>query len=234
MSNDVIGELKKFIEEKPGQAKEIYRLVLNIPELSGFIKDKIRFENLMHLLANLEKKDTYTMRHCQAVAQYSKRIAESLDEFSTMDCELIYYAALFHDIGKSTWDTEDDDFIFQPIMMSKKDKARIMQHPERAQVVLEANFDVDFPFKKKIIECIEQHHENYDGTGYPNGMEGKRISSYARVIRIADSFDAATTDRPYKNGISKEMAVVDIMQKRRVHYDPEYVKAFISIAYQTD
>ncbi|MGB4428730.1 MAG: HD domain-containing phosphohydrolase, partial [Thermacetogeniaceae bacterium] len=85
------------------------------------------------------------------------------------------------------------------------------------------------PAFKEIVPLIRSHHENYDGSGYPDGLKGEEIPLLARILRIADSFDAMTTTRPYREALSYAEACQELRKKAHVHYDPELVYMFLDV-----
>lgn len=170
------------------------------------------------LLSIINAKDRYTYGHSERVLKYATELAQrcGLDED---EVRLIQYGAYLHDIGKIEVDI---NILNATEKLSEKEWQILKQHPYWGSEFLR-------PIKSLEIvrPYVLYHHENYDGTGYPTGIGGNDIPLGARIIRIADSFDAMTTDRPYKKGKSYLEACSEITMLAGKHYDPELSKLFV-------
>lgn len=173
------------------------------------------------LASTIEARDPYTAGHAIRMAEYCRSIATELgidDHF----VETVYRAALLHDIGK----IGIPDHILLKLSSLTDDEYRIMKgHPDIGVKILEGIEDF-----KEVGSIIRHHHEYYNGNGYPNGLGGEDIPLGARVIAVADAFEAMTTTmRPYRKAVQPFEAVEELARMSGVQFDPKVVKAFISI-----
>lgn len=177
-------------------------------------------ETLMVLGRAAEYKDADTANHTIRVAHYSKLLAEKigLDETSQ---ETIFYASPFHDIGK----VGIPDFILlKEGKLSEEEFAIMKKHVHIGSEILKETKSI-YLIEGEIIAL--NHHEKYDGTGYPNGMIGEDIPISARIVTIADVFDALTSTRPYKKSWSIQEAILLLMKEKSKHFDPKLIDIFI-------
>ncbi|HAJ70467.1 MAG TPA: two-component system response regulator [Methylophilaceae bacterium] len=174
-------------------------------------------ETLMRLARIGEYKDYETSRHLVRMALYARVLAEALG-FSEEDAETIELAAPLHDIGK----VGIPDHILLKTGPLDENELRIMRkHPAIGYQVLQ---DSPSKYLQKGAEIAMGHHERYDGKGYPNGLAGKKIPIAARIVAIADVFDALTSVRPYKEAWSIDSAIQYIEEEGGKHFDPDVVK----------
>jgi putative nucleotidyltransferase with HDIG domain len=171
------------------------------------------------LAAAIDAKDPYTRGHSERVTRFSMLIAKELglDDKTQRDVQL---CGLLHDVGK----------IGVPIsVLRKKDKLtdedwkHIRRHP-----VLGAEIISPITQLKKLIPSIRHHHERYDGSGYPDKLKGEDIPLISRILAVADTFDALTSERPYRNGLSDKAAVEEIEVVKGTQLDPACVEAFLA------
>ncbi|TFG90112.1 MAG: HD domain-containing protein [Candidatus Atribacteria bacterium] len=177
------------------------------------------FEIISILIKTLEEVDTYTKGHSERVSHYSTDLAKAIG-FS--DLESIRISGLLHDIGKVTIDST---ILNKPGALNAEEFAIIKRHPEIACNILELS-DV-FQFAKDIVK---HHHEKYDGTGYPSGLKADVIPIGARIVAIADVYDALTSARSYRNPMKPEDALAIIIEGSGTHFDPQLVEKFRGIA----
>ncbi|WP_053361556.1 HD domain-containing phosphohydrolase [Bacillus sp. FJAT-27251] len=173
------------------------------------------------VIATIELKDPYTRGHSERVAYYAKTLATSLNKFSKDELTSFYYACLLHDIGKVSI---PDAILMKPGRLTAEEFEVIKTHPD---VGTEAIRKVDGI--NMSIEVIKYHHERWDGTGYPEKLKGKNIPLLARVVTIADAFDAMTSSRSYRSAMSVEEAYNRIVEGKGSQFDPELVKEFQKI-----
>ncbi len=163
------------------------------------------------------KFDPVTYQHSQNVAGLSIQLVKN--SRYELDETLIYYAGLFHDIGKS----------ITPLTVLKKSNS--LSHDEFTQVKEHAKqgFRIlqKYKFPSEVLFAALLHHEKYDGSGYPIGFVGKEIPLVARMVNICDVYDALTSDRPYRNAYSSDEAL-QIMENSKSHFDPELFEVFIT------
>ncbi len=170
------------------------------------------------ILKALDVKDNYTFGHSMRVAYFSlvTGAEAKLSEEEMSDLEL---SAIFHDIGKIG---TPDAVLNKPSRLSEEEFQVMKQHPEKSYEILK-----DFPNFEKIATNARLHHERYDGKGYPLGLKGEEIPVAARIILIADTFDAMTSTRPYRKGLPYEVAFDELIQFSGSQFDPFLVRMFI-------
>lgn len=168
------------------------------------------------LLRAIDANDHETGRHVRRVAAYALVIAHAAD-LSDQDCRIVERVALFHDIGKIH--EALFDIIHDPDRLTPADRRAIALHPELGAEVLAPLL----PFYPEVPSGVVAHHERWDGKGYPRGIAGKAIPIFARIVSIADTFDAVTHDRRYRQGRSANDAVRVLLAARGTQFDPELV-----------
>jgi putative nucleotidyltransferase with HDIG domain len=170
------------------------------------------------LVQALEAKDPYTRGHSERVAQYAEAIAREL-KLPDNKIETLRYAALLHDIGKIGIARR---ILNKPGRLSDDEFGRIKTHP---QIGAEIIGDIDF--LADAIPAVFYHHEHLNGRGYASGLAGDRIPLLARIMTVADSFDAMTSTRPYRPALSFEEAAVELERCSGSQFDQQIVQAFI-------
>lgn len=171
----------------------------------------------------LKEKDVYTYEHSIRVTDISVQIAHEFG-FSSLEQKVIFEAALLHDVGKLAI---PKSILMKPEKLTKDEWEVIYQHPVVSEAIVG-----QLPFLSNILPVIRHHHERYDGKGYPDGLVGRKIPFAARIIALADAFDAMTTKRPYRNAISFQKALNIIHKESGKQFDPFVVKAFLNIVYR--
>src|SRR5581483_3237999 len=153
------------------------------------------------LAAAIETRDAYTGGHVERVAEYSVAIGRALgwDEDRLMTLEL---GALLHDVGKIG---VDDSVLRKPAKLDPDEWEHMQRHAE-----LGAHMLRDVPFLQRSLSCVLYHHERYDGRGYPYRLTADEIPLEARIVSVADTFDAMTSDRPYRKGLDTSVALGEI------------------------
>jgi putative nucleotidyltransferase with HDIG domain len=174
-------------------------------------------ETLVTLAETVDLRDPYTAGHSQRVAAYSRRLALAL-RVAPEDVAKIENGALLHDIGKIG---VPDAVLFKNGPLDRRERHLIEHHP-----VLGAKIIARVPHADEITPCVLHHHERVDGSGYPDGLIGDAIPLGARIIAVADAFDAMTTDRPYRRALGADEAVVRLMQGMGTQFDSRCVAAF--------
>lgn len=171
------------------------------------------------LLSTISAKDKYTRGHCERVAHYAVMIGEALN-LSIKDISMLQYAGLLHDIGK----VEVPKLILSKTgNLTEKERDIIRQHPVYSANILE-------PLSMhQLIDYVMHHHERYDGLGYPHGLAGKSISLGARILCVADSFDAMLSERPYSSSMDMNTAFSELERHSGTQFDSEIVETFISV-----
>jgi HD-GYP domain-containing protein (c-di-GMP phosphodiesterase class II) len=177
-------------------------------------------QTLTTLAETIDLRDPYTAGHSRRVAAYSRLLAEDIG-LSDAECDAIENAALLHDIGKVG---VPDAVLFKNGPLDDEERLLIRAHP-----VIGAGLIADMPTMCDIYPCILHHHERWDGRGYPDGLSGENIPIGARVIAVADSFDAMTTDRPYRAGLGADAAIQELMRGENTQFDKRCVLAFVQL-----
>lgn len=172
------------------------------------------------LLKSVDAKDSYTYKHSQRVAYYSKLLAKSAG-ISPEETDRIFIAAELHDIGKIGM---RDSILNKPEKLSDSEYVTAKDH-----VIVGARIVSNLEYMKDIVPAIKYHHERYDGQGYPEGLKGEEIPLGARIIAICDSFDAMTSDREYHKGIEVDVAVGFLMNNIGTQYDPDLCILFADL-----
>jgi HD-GYP domain-containing protein (c-di-GMP phosphodiesterase class II) len=207
--NHYIEELTKTKEQLNNEHTKLSKLFEKMQ--NGFIQTVLAMAN------SIEAKDKYTGGHCQRVMEISCEIASKMGYNEDMITEL-RYAAILHDIGKIGIPAA---IINKNGKLTDEEYDLIKKHPEISYDILKG---VDF--LQKGLEGILQHHERYDGRGYPNGIKGKEISEFGRILGIADAFDAMTSDRSYRPGMPLKSAIIEIRKCSGSQFDPDIVGIF--------
>jgi HD-GYP domain-containing protein (c-di-GMP phosphodiesterase class II) len=177
-------------------------------------------QTLTTLAETIDLRDPYTAGHSRRVAAYSRLLALDLGSRAKVAGQ-IEHAALLHDIGKVG---VPDAVLFKNGPLDDEERLLIRAHP-----VIGAGLLADMPTMCDIYPCILHHHERWDGRGYPDGLSGENIPIGARVIAVADSFDAMTTDRPYRRGLGAEAAIGELVRGEGTQFDQRCVKAFVQL-----
>jgi putative nucleotidyltransferase with HDIG domain len=205
---------KTNLEKKQLQLEEAY---------VSLEKKKLQLEeayvSVVHVIAaSLDARDPYTIRHSERVARMSRTLGRRLgmgeEELSHLE-----KAAIFHDIGKIK--TPDDVLLKGERLSSAEEEQHKKTHPVDGTEILRMA-----PSLHRYIPVVRAHHEWYNGEGYPDGLKGDEIPLHAQIIALADAFDAMTTDRPYREALSPEEAIDEILVFRGTQFSPELADAF--------
>lgn len=170
----------------------------------------------------IDAKDPYTRGHSERVAAYAATIASEMD-LPPADVERIRLSALLHDVGKIG---VDDRIIRKPTALSEEEFQLMKTHPIKGAAIMSA-----IPQLADVIPGMKYHHEKWTGGGYPEGLKGEEIPLQARIVSVADTFDAMTTTRPYQQAMENDYVAERIKQFANIRYDPVVVEAFVR-AYQ--
>ena len=168
----------------------------------------------------IDAKDPYTNGHSKRVAIYTKRIAQELG-YDGEELDRIYYVALLHDCGKIG---VPDNILGKPGKLTDEEFEIIKSHTVRGGEILS-----HFKSLEGVDEGARYHHERYDGRGYPEGLAGKDIPLIARIICVADSFDAMNTNRVYRNRLSTERIIEEIETNKGKQFDPEIADVMLRL-----
>ena len=168
----------------------------------------------------VDAKDEYTRGHSDRVSYYGVAIARAMG-LNEKQTENIKVAGLFHDVGKIG---TTDDILLKDSKLSEAEYTQIKKHPAMGANILSA-----VSMFKDIVNIVRWHHERYDGQGYPDGIRGEAIPLEARIISVADAFDAMVSDRHYRSHLTKEEAVEQLERYSGEQFDPRVVAAFVGV-----
>jgi len=172
------------------------------------------------LAAAIDAKDPYTRGHSQRVAQISLEIAKEMG-LAPSEQQKVNVAALLHDVGKIGI---EDQVLKKPTKLTEKEYGIIQQHPRWGAMIMGHIGQL-----KEIIPGIQHHHERLDGTGYPQGLQGSQIPVLARIIAVADTFDAMTSERLYQKAMETQYVVDKLLEWKGTRYDPDVVDAMVRV-----
>lgn len=218
-------ELVKFADDALYRAKFLRknRTVSYI----NFIQDELDhyqdgriITSIRTLIAIIDSRDKYTYSHVERVVHYCKLFAKWM-RLSAEDERLLVVSACMHDIGKINISKE---LLIKSGRLTDAEMDELRQHPQ-----VGADIISKIPALSGVSEVVLEHHERYDGNGYPQKLKGEEIRPLARMLTVADSFDAMTTDRPYKKGMSYEDGCAELVRCAGTQFDPEYAREFVGM-----
>ena len=208
--NQMGGELEKSIEKLKLAARENQELFLN---------------SIRALAAAVDAKDPYTRGHSERVARYSVAVARHLG-LPAEEVKKVRIAALLHDVGKIGI---DDRILRKPTALTDEEFEIMKLHPVKGSLIMG-----QIPQLKWIIPGMKYHHEKWDGSGYPEGLKGEEIPMLARIISVADTFDAMTTTRPYQKAMRSDYVVSRIKTFSGTRYDARVIDALEEACVKND
>jgi HD-GYP domain-containing protein (c-di-GMP phosphodiesterase class II) len=180
---------------------------------------RVAVEHVIGLAKELDARDAGAARHCATVARYSRTIAQELDLPENV-CEAIHLAGFLHDVGKIGIATE---ILSKRGPLTDAEWREMQDHPRiGAEIVGGVGLH-------HLCEWVHAHHERPDGAGYPRGLAGEEIPVEARILAVADSFEAMTNDRVYREAITHERAVEELQLNCGSQFDEEIVEAFLAV-----
>ncbi|MCL5961942.1 MAG: diguanylate cyclase, partial [Chloroflexi bacterium] len=186
---------------------------------SGFLAaQNTTFSVLEGLVNAVDGKDRYTRVHSEYVAEFGLGLAQVLG-LSPQSKRMIRIASLLHDVGKIGI---PDRILRKPGELDDDERETIKQHPLLSEMIIR-----EVPQLTDVLEAVRHHHERYDGTGYPRGLQGSEIPFLSRIISIADAYSAMILDRPYRKALSPVEAAEELRRNASTQFDPELVEAFI-------
>jgi diguanylate cyclase (GGDEF)-like protein/putative nucleotidyltransferase with HDIG domain len=202
--------LKEMVNEKTSELS-------NIVQFQSHNYEK----TLLSMVEMIEERDTYTAGHSKRVAEYSKKIAQQMG-YSEEECTMLYQAGIMHDVGKIA---TPDAVLLNPKSLNDIEYKLIQEHVEVGFRLLN-----NIPMFQNLAEIVHAHHERYDGKGYPLGLAADAIPPLARIMMVADAFDAMTTNRIYKARKSVQEALAELVALKSKQFHPEVVdKAVIAL-----
>jgi putative nucleotidyltransferase with HDIG domain len=179
------------------------------------------YDSTLQALSNaLDVRDSETEGHSRRVVEYMELIIAQLP-VAPGHLATLRRGALLHDIGKIG---VPDNVLRKPAALSEAEWVVMKRHPENGARIIS-----QIPFLREVSRIVRHHHERWDGKGYPDGLAGDAIPLGARIFAVADSFDAMTSDRPYRQAMSVKDARVEVARCRSTQFDPDVVDAFIAV-----
>jgi HD-GYP domain-containing protein (c-di-GMP phosphodiesterase class II) len=181
---------------------------------------EVHIDTVRALTSAIDASDPYTKGHSERVTQYAIALAREL-RLSERRVQAIEYAGFLHDMGKIGL---QHNILLKPSALTDSEWDEMKRHPETgAKIVKELHF------LKGARDVVLFHHERFDGAGYPQGLAGERIPLEARIVKVADAFDAMLSDRPYRKALGLERALDQLRQGSGTEFDPRAVAAFIGL-----
>lgn len=187
--------------------------------LQEFVINKPSLEVISGLMKTIEKKD-FSQGHAETVARFSLGVAEEL-HFPDSQKKDLQLAAFLHDIGKIDI---DEKILNKPTSLTDDEFSAIKKHPQMGEEIVHSIA----PFKR-LSSIIRQHHERFDGKGYPDGLSGREIQIEARIIAASEALDFMTAKRPYRKTLPVERAFEELKKGTNTQFDPEIVEALLKI-----
>ena len=196
--------------------KNLYEIIAALT-----LKNKEQFEDIVNIVINaLKEKDKYTQGHSIRVIEFAVKIGHEIG-LSDEEVKTLEVASLLHDIGKLGI---PDKILKKPGRLTKEEYQIMQQHSANGEKMLN-----NIKILEKYKKYIRAHHERFDGFGYPDGLKGNQIPLISRIIFVADTFDAMTSDRPYRKGMPVEAAIEELVKCSGTQFDPQVVDAFLSV-----
>lgn len=216
------------VDDRPIRGEDIFLLRFLLDKSGLSIENIALYESMVSnlhstlgaLVNAMEAKDPYTRQHSRRVTNLSVLSAQTMG-LDMGQIEALRFAAYLHDIGKIG---VKDNVLLKASSLSDDEYTQIKQHPVIGETIIQA---MDLSPQERA--SIRHHHEHWNGSGYPDGLEGERIPLLARVVAVSDAFDAMTTDRPYRKAKSQGAAVQELMRYAGTQFDPEVVRAFVEM-----
>ncbi len=204
-----------------------HRLEEMVDERTAQLQDALsqlhahNLETVEALAGTIEAKDPYTRGHCTRVRDYSLALARSAG-LSASELSRIEYGALLHDIGKIA---VPGVILAKPSRLDDNEFAALREHPVKGETILRP-----VAFFSEVLPIIRHHHERYDGAGYPDGLSGEQIDRAARIVSVADAFDAMTSTRPYRPALDRSTARGRLQEGAGTQFDADLVERFLAMS----
>jgi response regulator RpfG family c-di-GMP phosphodiesterase len=228
--NSILGilSIRKKKNREVFNKKDLHHILSLTKRASLNLENKILYEsiysNIMDtmksLISSIQARDHYTEEHSQRVTDEAVRLAASMN-CSEKDIESLKIAGVLHDVGKIA---VPDSILLKPGKLTDEEYLIIQNHSTIGENIVKPLILLDK--ERRIIQC---HHERWDGRGYPLGLKGTDIPYLARLLTIADSYDAMTNTRPYRAAMPKEKAIEELVNNKNSQFDPDIVDAYVKI-----
>jgi response regulator RpfG family c-di-GMP phosphodiesterase len=228
--NTILGilSIRKKKNREVFNKKDLHHILSLTKRASLNLENKILYESiysnimdtLNSLISSIQARDHYTEEHSRRVTDEAVRLAVSMN-CSLKDLESLKIAGVLHDVGKIA---VPDSILLKAGKLTNEEYLVIKNHPTIGENILKPIMLLDK--ERRIIQC---HHERWDGNGYPLGLKGSDTPYLARILSVADSFDAMTNNRPYRQAMPKEKAVAELINNKNTQFDPDIVDAYIKI-----
>lgn len=211
-----------FVSFGPVAASALWVPILGLRQLNKANSEleQMNRELLQLMVKSIEARDPYTSGHSRRVQEYATHIARGM-KLTEREIDRISQAALLHDVGKIN--EKYHPILTKPDKLTKEEWAIMKEHP-----IDGANLVGTMTRLRHLVPAVRHHHENWDGTGYPDGIAGELIPLEARVIAVADTIDAMTSERPYRPGLSAEQVRAEIVRCRGKQFDPKVADRVLS------
>jgi putative nucleotidyltransferase with HDIG domain len=229
--DEVVGTITMAnkLDGTPFSAEDLELLTTIAAQASVAIKNARLYEEQQNtylntvqaLVSAIEASDAYTRGHSERVTRYSLALARQIG-LSADSVKKLEQAAILHDIGKIGVDVA---LLHKEGKLSSEDIDILHQHPTIGVRILDP-----IHFLNNVLKIIEQHHERFDGKGYPHGIDGKDQLIEARILAVADTYDAMTSDRPYRKALSHDIALQEIADHAGTQFDPGVADAFFQLS----
>ncbi|MFH1259935.1 MAG: HD domain-containing phosphohydrolase [Elusimicrobiota bacterium] len=230
VQNKIVGVLNVNSHGTPNQLKERdLRLLTILADQTAISLDNLEMyqdlqqlymQTIQTLVQAIDAKDSYTKNHLSRATYYARAVAKEMHLPSIM-VKNIEWAALMHDIGKIGI---SEQILNKPGPLTKEEMDIIRTHPGIGERIV-----APISFLSDVTPMILYHHERYDGKGYPEGLIGDEIPLGSRIVSIIDSYDAMTSDRPYRRSLGRESAVIEMQKCSGTQFDPKVVEVFLKV-----
>jgi len=206
------------VGRQAGAAIDRSRLVADLENL--FVS------SMQTIIATIEAKDPYTRGHSERVTSYALMVADEMG-LESAERSVVELAGVLHDVGKIG---VPEKILLKPGKLNDEEFAEIKKHPEVGACIIENLSEIERIVSMSGIVCaVRHHHERFDGDGYPDGLEGENIPLAARILAVADTFDAITSDRPYRKGRDAKTAADIIQECAGTQFDPAVASLFFDL-----
>jgi len=214
-----ITERKKTSQELKQKSKQIRNYARQMGRAYKTL-EKAYLEMIHALVISVEARDSYTRGHSERVTQYSKEMVNKMG-WKVEELKNLELACRIHDVGKIG---VSDRILLKDSKLTIAEWAEMKMHPVKGAEML--NFSEYF---KPIIPIVRHHHERWDGKGYPDGLKGEEIPLGARILAVADTFDAMSSARPYREAVDQKKIIKELKENASTQFDPQIVKIWLEI-----